>query len=81
LWGVYLADHHGIFASPERREKLIVCLESSWTRAGRPLSACFLDARTSLIGAEPDQAVAELVCFYTLPSVALPLSCISLLYS
>jgi hypothetical protein len=39
--GVYLADHRGIFASPERREKLIACLDifvdAGWPAARRLL--------------------------------------------
>lgn len=39
--GVYLADHRGIFASPDRREKLIACLDifvnAGWPTARRLL--------------------------------------------
>ncbi len=39
--GIYLADHRGIFASPERREKLIACLDifvnAGWPAARRLL--------------------------------------------
>jgi uncharacterized protein (DUF934 family) len=39
--GVYLADHRGIFADPDRREKLIACLdifvEAGWPKARRLL--------------------------------------------
>jgi hypothetical protein len=39
--GVYLADHRDIFSEPERREKLIACLdffvEAGWPAARRLL--------------------------------------------
>lgn len=39
--GIYLADHRGIFASAERREKLISCLDlfvdAGWPAARRLL--------------------------------------------